>query len=297
MVPPQENGLFLDTSIQIARLVHSPKTKDAINKRIQQYPKAVTSLIVRQEFKRRLLKEADYLLRLLHRYGSFDEVFHHIIRLFGAWHQRKRNICLETLAQVHAEADAERTDRLRLYLRSLLVSGLRRFDQTVDQVRKDSGCACGLREVVERTPLRKYEMGTDHCSQTAPGKCGVTAFFQSRKHIAAAILEKLKSLPDADKSQELKQAQVNLERLCAKPDEVNLADPCLKAGDLFIALEAAGISHFFTLNGTESQHLCRALGQSLIVRPVDPTKDEVVCPADNPIWPSFGPKTTKKPLD
>ena len=257
----------------------------------------VTSLIVRQEFKRRLLKEADYLLRLLHRYGSFDEVLHHIIRLFGPWHQRKRNICLETLAQVHAEADAERTDRLRLFLRSLLVSGLRRFDQMVDLVRKDSGCACGLREVVERTALQKYDMGTDRCSQTSPGSCGVTAFFQSRKDFAAAILEKLKALPGPIKSQELQRAQDLLERLIAKSGDVNMADPCLTAGDLFIALEAAGISHFFTLNGTESQHLCRALGQSLVVRPVDPAQPNVMCPADNPNWPSFGTKAAKKPLD
>src|SRR6185295_156793 len=97
----QEADLFLDTSIQIARHVHGPRTKAAIEQRLQHHSRVATSLVVRQEFKRRLLKEADYLLRLLFRYESFDEVHQHVIRLFGPWHDRKRNICLQTLAQIH----------------------------------------------------------------------------------------------------------------------------------------------------------------------------------------------------
>jgi hypothetical protein len=289
MVPAKETGLFLDTSIQIARFVHSPKTKKAVEQRLKQQPKAITSLVVRQEFRRRLLKEAEYLLRLLHQYKSFDEVHHHVIRLFGPWHQRKRNICLETVAQVHGATDAERTERLRLYLRSLLVAGLSRFDQKVDEIRKDSGCACGLREIVEKVPLRKYDLGTDRCSKTKPGSCGVIAFFQNRKEVWEAILAKLKTLPDPKKSTELKNAEKFLERLTKRPDQVNKEDPCLTVGDVFIALESAGISHFLTLNGIESQHLCRALGQSLIVRPVDPTKPDVICASGDPQWPAFGP--------
>ena len=92
----QQQDVFLDTSIQIARHVHGPQTKEAINQRLARHSRQVTSLVVRQEFKRRLLKEAEYLLRLLHRYRSFDEVNQHVIRLFGSWpgRVRKRNICL-----------------------------------------------------------------------------------------------------------------------------------------------------------------------------------------------------------
>lgn len=147
------SDLFLDTSIQIARQVHGPQTKAAIKKRISQHAKHISSLVVRQEFKRRLLKEAAYLLNLLHRYKSFDEVNQHVIQLFGRWHQRKRTLCLQTLAQVHEGSDAERTERFRLYLRSLLVLGLRRFDQSVDEVRTDSGCGCAQQAIIEKVPL------------------------------------------------------------------------------------------------------------------------------------------------
>jgi len=61
---PIGTALFLDTSIQIARFVHSRETKDKINERIKQYTLVVSSEVVLQEFKRRLLKEAQYRMAL-----------------------------------------------------------------------------------------------------------------------------------------------------------------------------------------------------------------------------------------
>jgi hypothetical protein len=63
MSKSREAPVFLDTSIQIARLVHGPQTKSGIRQRLAQHDKVFTGLVVRQEFKRRLLKEAEYLLR------------------------------------------------------------------------------------------------------------------------------------------------------------------------------------------------------------------------------------------
>lgn len=291
MVPKaKQDPLFLDTSIQIARLVHGPKTKERIRERIAQHGLTVTGLVVRQEFKRRLLKEADYLLRLLHRYRSFDEVQQHVIRLFGAWpgRVRKRTICLQTLTQIHGGTDEERTERLQLYLRSLLVTGLKRFDQEVDRVRLDSGCACARTEVVEKIALRKYELGTDRCSRTEVGTCQIVAFLTNRKDVCDRILQKLRSLPAEHKSTELKHTEQFLERLAKQPSQARQDDPCLTVGDLLIALESEGVANFFTLNGVESQHLCRVLGQTLIVQPIDPLKAEIVCFKNDLQWPVFG---------
>jgi hypothetical protein len=290
MASAQTQGLFLDTSIQIARHVHGPQTKAAIKKRLSQHSKHVTSLVVRQEFKRRLLKEAAYLLGLLHRYQSFDEVHQHVIRLFGPWHQRKRTICLQTLAQVHEASDAERTERLRLYLRSLLVTGLRRFDQAVDEVSEESGCACASQEVVEKVELRRYELGSDKCSRAKPGACGIREFLEKRTDLASKIAQHLGAIPPGRKSAEIKNAERFLAKIINDPTKAAQEDPCLTVGDLLIAMESAGISHFLTLNSTESQHFCRVLGQTLIVHPVDPTKAETVCRAEDEQWPEFGAK-------
>jgi hypothetical protein len=290
MAKSNDASVFLDTSIQIARLVHGPQTKAGIHQRLAQHQRVFTSLVVRQEFKRRLLKEAEYLLRLLHRYKSFDEVHQHVIRLFGPWpgKVRKRTICLQTLAQVHGGSDGERTDRLQLYLRSLLVTGLKRFDRKFGEVLQDSACACARMDVVEKEALRRYELGLEKCSRTRPGACGIVQFLTSRQLKWKVILERLKSIPDAGKSSEIKNAERFLDRLVNNPDKARNDDPCLTVGDLMIALESAGISIFYTLNSKESQHLCRALDQTLIVRSIDPTKAEVVCLKDDPNWPTFG---------
>lgn len=290
MPKSKEAPVFLDTSIQIARLVHGPQTKAGIRQRLALHEKSFTSLVVRQEFKRRLLKEAQYLLGLLHRYGSFDEVNQHVIRLFGTWpgRIRKRNICLQTLAQVHGGTDAERTDRLKLYLRSLLVTGLKQFDQKFGEGLKDSACACSRVDVIEKEPLRRYDLGQEHCSRTKPGACGIIQFLTSRQVNWTVILERLKSIPAAKKSAEIKSAERFLSQLQKKPGKAREDDPCLTVGDLLIALESAGVPIFYTLNSKESQHLCRALSQTLIIRPIDPTKQEVVCRSDEPEWPEFG---------
>ncbi len=117
-----------------------------------------------------------------------------------------------------------------------------------------------------------------------------------RESVWKRILEKLKSLPPDRKSTELKNAENFLERLAKNPQKVSEHDPCLTVGDLLIALESFGISHFFTLNSIESQHFCRVLGQSLIVRPIDPLKPEIVCPADSPQWPEFGPSANSNKI-
>jgi hypothetical protein len=279
--------LFLDTSILIARFVHGPRTKERIRERIGQHSRTVTSVVARREFKRRLLREAEYLLRMLHRYKSFDEVNQHVIQLFGQWHTRKRNICLQTLSQLHGGTDEERTERLQLYLRSLLVDGLRRLDQQVDQVRQDSGCACGRSDVFEKAELRKYDFGPKNCSQSkAP--CGIVQFLASRKGACNGILEKLRSLPPGAKSAELKTAEHFLEEMIHHPDRARSENACDTVGDVLIGLESLGIPNFYTLNSTESQHLCRALDQTMIVRHVDPLKPDTVCDRKAEQWPVFG---------
>jgi hypothetical protein len=286
----KEAPLFLDTSIQIARRVHGRKTKEAIEARLAKHEHTVTSLVVRQEYKRRLLKEAVYLLGLLHRYESFDEVHQHVIRLFGPWKRmlRKRTICLQMISQIHEGAnDAERAERLQYDLRSLLTVGLQRFDQSVDQVKNESNCACAKWVVVERKPLHKYDLGPERCSRLESGQCGVTTFLAQRRENCEQVLAKLRSLSSDKKSAELQRAEQFLEDVVSGKDATKV-DPCLTVGDAVIALESIGIPIFFTLNSMESQHLCRALNQSMIVRPVDAGRPEVLCAKDEPQWPEFG---------
>jgi len=50
--------VFVDTSIQIVRFVHGPETKRRIEQRLAAFERTTTGLVARQEFRRRLLREA-----------------------------------------------------------------------------------------------------------------------------------------------------------------------------------------------------------------------------------------------
>jgi len=59
------SAIFLDTSIQIARFFREKRMKNRIEERLSNYDMVVSSSIVLQEFKRRVLSEALYLLNQL----------------------------------------------------------------------------------------------------------------------------------------------------------------------------------------------------------------------------------------
>lgn len=289
---PSGTALFLDTTIQIASFVHSPEQKERIAQRLGQYDITVTGLVVRQEFRRRLLKEARYLLSQLEERGSMTKVRRHVIDHLH-YQQRKRNICLELLQTVDEEdGEADKTKRLRLFLRNLLKHGLREFDDSVDCLRTASGCACGQQQVREIVKYRKYDFGIDKCSKSK-GDCGIRKFLEEHRNDLEKVQEMLKSLPlngpsqPQGKPKELQKAEKFIKAFLTGSSKVEARNPCLGVGDLMIAMESVGIPSFYTMNGKESQHLCRALGQDLIVRKQDPTIEDVICAASATTWQPF----------
>ena len=280
-------AVFLDTTIQIARFVHAPQMKERIRNRVSQYDVSVTGLLVRLEFKRRLLREADYLLRLLKRYGSYTAVKRHVIDNLPQQQGRKRNICLEILQTVHEEErDADLTDRARLYLRALLTQGLDEFDRSVDSVLRESGLICARRGVREIKKYHKYDLGRDKCDAHDEA-CGIAAFLGAHENELQQVLAYLEPHPAQDKTDELQRGEEFIRLYIDDADRALRDEPCLHFGDLLIALESARIPVFYTMNSRESQHLCRALGQDLIVRPKSYVHEDKVCPAKAKQWPKF----------
>ena len=291
---PTGSAIFLDTSIQIARIVHGPEIKQKIQERISEYDLPVSSEIVKQEFKRRLLKEAQYLLNQLNRLGSYSRVNRHVIDTLPPQQNRKRNICLEMLGTILEESDADLTERAKRTLRTLLKFGLDDFENTVKHIVRDAGCTCARFPVVERKRGKEYDFGKDKCSKVG-GTCGIVEFLRGRSEEIGGVLEELKSLPDAERTDELKRIQEFIEQFLADPDSANQNDPCLKVGDLLIAMESVGIPVFYTLNAKESKHLCRRLGQDMIVRPKYHIHADIICPETAPDWNSILAGRTPQP--
>ena len=283
----KNNPLFLDTSILIARVVHSPEMKDRIAERTSKHSALVTSLVVKQEFKRRLLKEASYLLKQLNAKRSYNKVRRHVLDVLTQRQYRKQKICLQTLETVFKHSDdAELTERLRRYLRTLLRFGLSDFAESVDYVLWDSGCACSYFPIVEKSQYVAYDFGPDRCSKEGEN-CGVVNFVREREVSIREILKHLQAIPESDKSAELKKSEGFIQSVLTDPEQARELDPCLTVGDLVIALESAKVPAMYTLNSRESQHLCRALRQDMVAQSPNYNKDEVVCLAADEEWPKF----------
>src|SRR5207253_1916441 len=101
------------------------------------------------------------------------------------------------------------------------------FDQQVDQVRADSGCACGRIDPVEKEALRRYDLGPTHCSRTKAGACRMIDFLAARRDAREQILKKLRSLPPERKSREMTATQEFLERMAKDHTRARQEDPCL----------------------------------------------------------------------
>src|SRR5262249_39162259 len=151
-------------------------------------------------------------------------------------------------------------ERAKRTLRRLIKFGLDDFEETVGSLIRDVGCACSRYPIEEKKP-GVFEFGPDRCSKTSGG-CGIVSFLEERKDRLLRIREVLRSLRRDRKTQELVQVEAFLEQVLKDPDSALGADPCLKVGDLIIALESAGVPAFYTLNYRESRHLCRWLDWS-----------------------------------
>jgi hypothetical protein len=201
--------------------------------------------------------------------------------------KRKKSICLQMFGHLHPDAKgSDLTDRLRLKMHYLLMLGLEEFDSRVDQVIKASDCACGTIPIREKKAFTKYEFGTDKCSETE-GKCGVVEYLIKHVNESTSIYRLLTGLPEERKTAEIRNSEMFLGDILIDPTVATSKDPCLKFGDLIIALESIGMPTFYTLNGKESQFFCPVLGQELIVRPIDPLKEDVVCRPDDANRPEF----------
>jgi hypothetical protein len=163
--------LFLDTSIHIARLLHGPAQKGRVEARGGNYLRA-SGLVCRQEFRRRVLKTAEQLLRMLTEQKGYGNVHANMTRLVQSkYHKRRATICLGLLAQATGNTDEEKTDRLKVRLRTLILTGLSMFDGWLDgPAHESSECGCGRSEVRERGMSSKsVEMSVASWSKVGVG--------------------------------------------------------------------------------------------------------------------------------
>ncbi len=76
-----EQEVYLDTTILIASFIHSPRVKFEIREKIKSFRNVLTGQVAQQEFTRRLLKEAEYLLGQLKKRKTVAAVQRHLLSM------------------------------------------------------------------------------------------------------------------------------------------------------------------------------------------------------------------------
>jgi hypothetical protein len=161
------------------------------------------------------------------------------------------------------------------------------FDEGVDHVNRETRCYCSRIPVEEKKRFERYEFGTHLCSKSPPGSCGIVKFIQGKSSEIERILKTLEHIPADKKTRQLQEAENFIRRVLQDPSSAVSLDPCYKVGDLLIALESCSATAFYTLNGKESQYLCRVLDQDLIVRPLNPEHPDIECKRGDHKWQEF----------
>lgn len=277
---PTGTAVFADTSIIIAKFLREPKMKEIIRQHLSNYHITISSPVVIQEFKRRVINEAVYLMNKLNDDGSsYVMVKRNIINLLGPQWKRKQTICLNLLEEIFTDAnDEELTERAKRYLRTLIKHGISLIREDIGHVVSGTNCYLSNYPIIEKIPYKKYDTRTKKCSKVC-SLCPVDEFLVENIELCKQILEHLSNSEDL--TQELEQTCKFLQEFIANPNTVHQNDPCKTVGDLLIALESHEIPNFYTMNYKESKVLCGILGQNLIVRPHDPNKKEIAYSNDS----------------
>ena len=270
-------AIFIDTSVQLLRFIGSSDVKAQINLRLSGHGFSVTSLVVRQEFKRRFLTDVRYVRIALEK-NHFDptETLRYVnAKLSRACNRRKLSICLDILASTgfNGHDFPDMGEKCHLILSRWEDFGLDLFDSSVGHVVKYSGCGCGA----------STKLGPTKCSVI--GTCRVNDFINARPHQAMGILDFLNSATSPAKTTEIKTAEATLDRWLNSGKLPDSDNPCLTVGDLIIALESFGIPAFYTQNARESQFFCSAQEQTMIVH--RNSSDEVCSATDRLHWPAY----------
>lgn len=244
---------------------------------LARYRLRVTGTIAVQEFRNRVLRDTYYLLTKLNQFGSYQQTLDYIFNVLPRQLDRKRRICVMILHNLLPGAsDEELTERARLYCRALLVYGENRFLQGVDSLGPGVGCYWAQIPVKEKRRYRRYEFADNRCSR-AEGRCRIGGALRDREELRRRILDFVEGLPPERMTTELERARAFLRRIGNDRalDRVSEEEPCLKVGDLLLALESVQVPEVYTMNYGESQAYCDVLGQNLTVRPNNPEKNEV----------------------
>ena len=252
--------LFLDTSIQIQRILGPLATSDAIDRRLARNDvTAVTGHYVLMEYRRSLVADFAHVQRQFVTAKTLRDALAWIVSGRRAFRPRSLARCIQVAALALGEQPVVSLtlarDILDIYLRLTLLD---RFHHRVSLLPDSISCDL-VAASVDRQPDGAYTVA-DSCRKDA-ATCRLPDFMAERQPQLRAVAEHLAAHPDTIKD------QPRVERLLAAV----VADPraalgqaaCWPLGDVIIALQVPPGALLWTLDRRDFAALSVPLGLEL----------------------------------
>jgi hypothetical protein len=256
--------IFVETSVFIASHTQSPKQAKKVEACLGEGTghTKVSSLVVRQEIKRRLLGDAAYLHSLLVKYNNYEETNYHLIRLSGnPYHGNRARICQGLLLSVQTGTDSDKVDRLKARLRRFILTTLATFDSWLDQLERSSGCVCSQidpREVHKNNKM-SFDLGAAKCDQVQ--SCPIGDFLTQSAESCKLISDHLSTELETNPRQQLADILTFLAKTNSSGFSATQENPCYTVADLLLTLEAIAskCDSIYSMNYKDFRVLCKAV--------------------------------------
>ncbi len=259
------NSLFLETTIQIGRLLGEPKDKNEIASCLSQFNRIVTSTYVKMEFKRRAIRDLAYLHNIISSADSFPDIFFRMKKL-PPEQKRKINGLIASLGNFFLYLQSEemketKVDELleiaQYYFKHLCDVLWKKFDENINTILNETDCSNA-----KYGP--KFEDGKIYCQLTCKQikeKCKIIKFFEDNRLDIKKIFNEFLQIEDLDDEQN-KMKKV-IEKALKHPQNMASYKNCASCGDLIIALECPEDSILFTTNDKHYIPLCKEIGKKI----------------------------------
>jgi len=262
----KNDSLFLETTIQIDRLLGKPKDKNKIASCLSQFDQIITSTYVKMEFKRRAIRDLSYLYNTISSADSFPDIFSRIGDLHSKQVRKIKGLIASVgnyfsylLGEEMKETKVEELlEVAQHYFKHIPEMLWKKFDENTNTILNETDC-------LNAKYGPKFEDGKLHCKLSCKQikeKCKIIKFFEDNRLDIEKIFNECLQIGGLDDEQD-KMKKV-IEKALKHPQNMASYKNCASCGDLIIALECPKDSILFTTNEKHYIPLCKEIGKKIL---------------------------------
>jgi len=264
-----KNRVFLDTTIQIGRMLGDEDKKKEIDEILSQFNKILTSTYVKMEFRRRLIRDLVYINNVSQDSKNYAEIYKRIEKL-PPEQIRKIKGCIAAFYKFFSENAKDKVDgnlgailleKSRSYFKKTVEAMWYGFNKGINEILDETGCY-----LAKSGPILegdKYDNRMKTCKRTDKN-CKIVEFLIQNKETFEKIYVKLQNILESDLDTEQRKIKDVLENVLKSPEYLADKKNCWNCGDAIITVESPNDAKIFTTNVKHFEPMCSEVGKELI---------------------------------